>query len=1078
MGRTRGRPRKAAAKQQPAKLSKRLVLNGWMLRLFEVDRPETLLADLAAALDAGGPGAEWVGPDGVTWFHRRLTSRIERMALPHADLLRYDENIVRHWREMTAPPERRNLALKHFQYAALLFAEVYLDRYVGDEAALLADLNSYVEEWNDDRDRQDRAEPFERSDLNKLAFWMATGSGKTLLMHVNIKQYLHYLEKAGKRHTLNRIILLTPNDGLSRQHLDEFLASGMEAELFSKEGRTLFAGRSIEIIDIHKLAEESKEKTVAVDAFEGNNLVLVDEGHRGASATEAGVWMDRRRRLCDEGFSFEYSATFGQAMKTTGSRALLQEYGHAILFDYSYRFFHADGFGKDFQILNLKEDQDDEQRRLYMTGGLLSFLQQLRLHRDHQPDLAPYLLEKPLWVFVGSRVTASTGVQELSDIQQIMEFLADFVRDRTAVIRRIDQIQSGNHALVDGAGRNIFANRLAPLFSGHSAEQTYEEALALIFNAPAGGTLHIEQLRGADAEGEIALSVGDHDAFGVINVGDASKVVKQAEGHGVTVAETGEFKESLFRRINAGGSSINVLIGAKKFTEGWSSWRVSTMGLMNVGKSEGSEIIQLFGRGVRLRGLDFSLKRSTFVRRADGEKHPPYLRHLETLNVFGIRADYMQHFREFLEEEGIPTDDDIEEITLDVINHLGKGGKFEGVKLWTLKLPSDIDFKRTGPTPVLEPTPHEQITKYPIALDWYPRIQARRSKGLVSGEGDAVTKTPRPLTADHIAFFDFDEIWFALQRFKAEKSWHNMTIPRDVPRALLERSDWYDLLIPAADLEFTDFERMRVWQEIAVALLKKYVERYYRLRQTEYEKDHLRYEELQPDDGNFFERYTFRVPSGQEDVRDALATLHEAVANGSVTGLTKGPLQALVFDRHLYVPLIHLTGETVEVTPVALNRGERDFVEHLAAFLKENGSALGGREVYLLRNQSRGKGVGFFEAGGFYPDFMLWVKQDARQHIAFVDPKGLRNLDGPNDPKIRLAESIKEHEERLKAQNANVTLDAFLISETPYHQLQWASNAITKEDLEAGHVLFPDEGGGGEHIRRMFGLMNELADVS
>ena len=35
------------------------------------------------------------------------------------------------------------------------------------------------------------------------------------------------------------------------------------------------------------------------------------------------------------------------------------------------------------------------------------------------------------------------------------------------------------------------------------------------------------------------------------------------------------------------------------FIAGWNSWRVSTMGLMHVGVGEGSEIIQMFGRGVR-----------------------------------------------------------------------------------------------------------------------------------------------------------------------------------------------------------------------------------------------------------------------------------------------------------------------------------------------------------------------------------------------------------------------------------------------------------------------------------------------
>ncbi|WP_287155753.1 hypothetical protein, partial [Candidatus Solincola tengchongensis] len=33
---------------------------------------------------------------------------------------------------------------------------------------------------------------------------------------------------------------------------------------------------------------------------------------------------------------------------------LTAEYGKAIVFDYSYKYFYGDGFGKDFRILNLK----------------------------------------------------------------------------------------------------------------------------------------------------------------------------------------------------------------------------------------------------------------------------------------------------------------------------------------------------------------------------------------------------------------------------------------------------------------------------------------------------------------------------------------------------------------------------------------------------------------------------------------------------------------------------------------------------------------------------------------------------
>ena len=95
------------------------------------------------------------------------------------------------------------------------------------------------------------------------------------------------------------------------------------------------------------------DKTIAIDAFEGNNLVLIDEGHRGASGGEEGAWMRFRNALCEKGFSFEYSPTFGQAVK--GKRALTDLYAKTVLIDYSYRYFYADGFGKDYQILNLDE---------------------------------------------------------------------------------------------------------------------------------------------------------------------------------------------------------------------------------------------------------------------------------------------------------------------------------------------------------------------------------------------------------------------------------------------------------------------------------------------------------------------------------------------------------------------------------------------------------------------------------------------------------------------------------------------------------------------------------------------------
>ena len=37
---------------------------------------------------------------------------------------------------------------------------------------------------------------------------------------------------------------------------------------------------------------------------------------------------------------------------------------------------------------------------------------------------------------------------------------------------------------------------------------------------------------------------------------------------------------------------------------------------------------------------------------------PEHINLLETLNVFGVRAQFMQQFKEYLEEEGLPPNDD------------------------------------------------------------------------------------------------------------------------------------------------------------------------------------------------------------------------------------------------------------------------------------------------------------------------------------------------------------------------------------------------------------------------------------
>lgn len=1068
------KPRRKRNKERPAlSFNRKLVLNQWLLSLFNVERFEDLAEHLRSE------ALEGLDENNIHHFHHALTAQLFNLTqLPTELLLEYDQNIVTHTQRLN---ERRithgeePIVWKYFQYLTLLFTEIYLDRYFRDPMALLKELNAQLALYNTDKPEADQIAPFDEtaeawSQINKLAYWMATGSGKTLLMHANILQYQHALEKHGRGRELNRTLLLTPNEGLSQQHLREFRTAGIDAELFNKDGRGLFSGRAVEILEVTKLREDMGDKTIAIDAFEGNNLVLVDEGHRGASGGEDGAWMRYRNALCDKGFSFEYSATFGQAVK--GKPKLTELYAKSTLFDYSYRYFYGDGFGKDYQILNLDEDTQQNHLDLYLVACLLSFFQQQRLYREQGATFRRFNIEKPLWIFVGGSVTATLATRDASDIVEILQFFSRYVANRPGSIARIQTVL--NEGLVTATGRNLFAERFKYLNTcGLTPVQVFDETLGTLFNAPAGGQLYIENLKGAT--GEVALRLGaENEAFGVINVGDDAKLVKLCEEKGLATGER-EFAGSLFHEINRAHSTVNLLIGSKKFTEGWSSWRVSTMGLMNVGKGEGAQIIQLFGRGVRLKGYEMSLKRSGRTDLPEGIDRPKHIGLLETLGIFGIHADYMAQFRDFLEEEGLPTIDDRIEFLLPVIKNLGTQ------KLKTIRLKKTINgvstefggaFRKLAPVPTVAPPnltdPNEakQLHENRLVLNWYPKIQAMKSGGLVGGDADAAPNETH-LTARHVAFLDLDRLYFGLERFKAERGWYNLNLTRPGIEALLTDQSWYRLQIPEKELAFAFFEedsfgkRVRLWQEIAFSLLKKYTERYYAFRKREWELPHLEYRDLEGDDPNFLcvkessdeGYYRILIDQSRDDIVAKLGELKAAIEKGDLKPWEFQGMKAIWFGKHLYQPLLYLDSNIVEISPAPLNKGERQFVDDLKAFHDSNKDYFKARDLYLLRNLSKGRGVGFFEAGNFHPDFILWLLAGGRQHVIFVDPKGIRNL-GATDPKIQFHETIKEIEERLG--DSAVCLQSFIVSNTPSATMQmlWRMN---KSEMQKRHVLFQEE---------------------
>jgi len=439
--------------QQHAKLEGRLVLLAWLNDLFGYKSNRDLLLDMKEA-------AEGFDAAGSSYVYHQLKARGERVKIEESDLARYDYNIRAHLQAMNARrPEP--ITLRYFQHLAALYTEVFLDYYFGRRAEILRSLNAFVAERNRRRHAGEPHDaPFTEPDLRKLAHWMATGSGKTLIMHLNYRQFLHYNDQA-----LDNILLITPNEGLSEQHLAELAASAIPARRFdlNESGLGLAAKNTVRVIEITKLVEEKRGGgvSVPVEAFEGNNLIFVDEGHKGSGGE---AWRKFRDALGETGFTFEYSATFGQALTAARNDQLTAEYGKAIAFDYSYRYFHGDGYGKDFRVLNLKQETTEEQTETLLLGNLLSFYEQQRAFEEQAEALRPYNLERPLWVFVGSTVNAvyTEDRRKRSDVLTVVRFLHHVLENKRGwAVRTIKKLLEGKSGLTTPDGPDVFAGKFA-----------------------------------------------------------------------------------------------------------------------------------------------------------------------------------------------------------------------------------------------------------------------------------------------------------------------------------------------------------------------------------------------------------------------------------------------------------------------------------------------------------------------------------------------------------------------------------------------------------------------------------------
>ena len=560
---------------------------------------------------------------------------------------------------------RVRFAPRYAQYLALMLFAHWVHAQLDDAAALLVRLNAYLEEH---KPKGEAVTEFVEADLQLAAFWMATAAGKTHVLHA-------CLALLDKRRSWDRLIVITPSESLTRQHADKLRElSAWEVFAYPMDGDASSLGRlppdAVIVLDINKLATEKKGDgvTVPTSVFaDGRNLVFVDEGHKGQKS-EASVWKALQADLAGidapmpahRGLLIEFSATFGQVAE--GEHAF-DRYAKAVIFDYAYDRFHQDRYGKDFWHVRVqaKEDASATAQRQTMTAALLAYWHQVACFRSAEGKQAATNLglqvASPLWVLLGLSVIGSlkneNDKQQTSDVVDVLTYLSTMLALPAKLTESMSQLLAATTV-----GADMLPAEVRQATVGWNASALAERVLADCFGWQQGDKPVLRIIKSATGELGLGLLRGDTSHYyGVVNVGDATGLKKALESANLTV-EDDAMSSSLFAALDAPGSGLNVLIGSRRFAEGWDNFRASSLTLLRLGQGEGSLIIQMFGRVVRFAGVGGNGKRL--------DKPPAELAPLQTAYVFGLKSGYLDTFLQSLIDNGVP---DSKRVECDVRKH-------------------------------------------------------------------------------------------------------------------------------------------------------------------------------------------------------------------------------------------------------------------------------------------------------------------------------------------------------------------------------------------------------------------------
>ncbi|MGL2656149.1 DEAD/DEAH box helicase family protein [Helicobacter pylori] len=790
--------------------------------------------------------------------------------------------------------------------------------------------------------------------INRLAFYMATGSGKTIVI-IKLVELLSVAMGMGLIPKKN-IMFFSANENLIKQFEKE-IEKYNRGKDYSKQidFKNL---KEVTHKDFHrapkdffeKIAlfyyradlmndEESKENLLNYKDYwdNGENYVILDEAHKGNKSESKRQAIFSLLSL--KGFLFNFSATFTEESDLITS-----------VYNLSVGEWVKLGYGKESVLLKknnliaFKElkDLNDREKEIALLKALLLLGMQKRYKTEG------YFHDPLMLVF-----THSVNVEN-SDAEIFFKTLArvienddgsDFLKAKEDLL---EELKNPEFLFSDGKNQNykveVFKEGLKSMdFKGLKEE---------VFYASNG---HIEVIINPKNNQEIAFKLNTSDkVFCLIKIGDITEWIYEKLKSVKVVSKNLSFKEeSYFSQIDK--SSINILVGSRTFETGWDSTRPSVILFLNIGLDDDAKklVKQSFGRGVRIESVKNQRQRLAYLDIDEAVKKglKPNAAMLETLFVIPTNHASLEAILKFQKESENKGENrgSWREIKLEKtpIKHALFVPCYRKEQTSILKLPESASFKMSA--------------KNFKDLKEYFNLMSEKHfilKHEIYNPKDYTLLKEMIQTAHFkkVSTWHYKDLDYMISEIKG-KLYPNQKVPKDEFNALDSE-------------KIVHFKRVKVRADKKEELVKKIQE----------------VKEYAP-----LDKETLRTKIAQGEIDPYDTEKHKQDRTFKVD-----EVELLKLKEHYYTPLIKAKN-CDWLKHVVKVKSESDFLEELLKItetLQENYDFWAFSKIDEHLDNLFIPYIDNATERCFFPDFIFWLQKGGTQIICFIDPKGTEHTSG------------------------------------------------------------------------------------